>query len=275
VRDIATLSAEVDYHDQFNTIANGSNYGAVTVAPSPETAIDAWNLNLPNDLQPVEDPQHPYRELTDHSLRTYVRPLDPAQDSAIVADHSAGNGSFMAKWHLPTAGALLRHDVLWETRVRIPKPVQGYWFALWTAGTTWSQGPEIDVAESFGSPYVHCNAFHADAVGGTNANDFSSWPLGLDHASVPYQERDLRDWHTWSLLYKQDDGFAVYFDGHLLQHGTLHWRVGGAADGDVTGLHFLFDFGWGHTGIPDVNIALWAEQFPIIYEIDYSRVYMR
>jgi hypothetical protein len=275
IRDAAAMSAEFDYHDQFDTIANGANYGAVTVAASAETAINAWNLSLPDDRQPIEDPARPYRELTEHTLRTYVRPLSPEQDSAVVAEHSAGSGSFMAKWNMPKAGAALDRDMLWETRARIPKPVQGYWFALWTAGTSWSRGPEIDVVESFGSPYVRYNAFHSVAVGGTNGNDFTSWPLGLDHAGVPYANRDLSEWHTWSLLYRKDDGFAVYFDGYLVQQGQIHWRLSGDAQGQLTGLHFLFDLGWGHTGIPELNIALWAEQFPVIYEIDYSRVYLR
>jgi hypothetical protein len=38
---------------------------------------------------------------------------------------------------------------------------------------------------------------------------------------------------------------------------------------------FLFDFGWGHTQISDVNISLPAAGFQITYEVDYSRVYMR
>jgi hypothetical protein len=275
VRDIATLSSEFQYHDQFDTIANGTNYGAVSVAPNAETAINGWNLGLPDDLQPVEDPERPYRSITTTGLKTYVRPLDPTQDSVSAAEHNAGNGSFMAKWHLPSGGQELGHDVLWETRVRIPRPVQGYWFALWTAGTVWDKGPEIDVVESFGAPHTRHNAFHATAVGGTNDHDFTSWPEALDRAGVPADERDLRGWHTWSLLYQRDDSYRVYFDGHVVQEGTLHWRIGGNAEAASTGLHFLFDFGWGHTGVPDVNLALWASQFPLVYEVDYSRVYMR
>jgi hypothetical protein len=275
VRDVETLSAEFDYHDQFGTIANGTNYGAVTVAPTAATAIHGWNLNLPDDMQPVEEADRPYRVLTARSLRTYVRPLDPTQESVSTMAHDAGSGSIMAKWHLPTAGSALGRDVLWETRARMPKPVQGYWFALWACGSSWDGGPELDVAESFGAPQTPFNAFHADAVGGTGKNDFSSWPRGLDSASVPEADRDLREWHTFSLLYRRDDSYVVYYDGHVVQQGKINWRVGGAADGEETGLHFLFDLGWGHTGIADVNIALWASLFPLVYEIDYSRVYMR
>jgi hypothetical protein len=275
VRDIERLSTEFEYHDQFGTIANGSNYGAVSVAPDAASAIQSWNLNLPGDLQPVEDPERPYRELTANSLRTFVRPLDPTQDNASASAHNAGSGSFMAKWHLPKAGAALGQDVLWETRVRMPKPVQGYWFALWAAGSAWDQGPEIDVVESFGAPHTPHNAFHATAIGGTNQNDFSSWPDALDRACVPAQERDLREWHTWSLLYLHNDSYRVYFDGHVVQEGVIHWRLSGDPEAETTGLHFLFDLGWGHTGVQDVNLALWSSLFPLIYELDYSRVYLR
>lgn len=275
VKDIETLSSEFDYHDQFGTIANGTNYGAISVAPDLDNAIHTWNLNLPDDLQPVEDHRRPYRQLTTHALRTFVRPLDPEQTNISASAHNAGSGSFMAKWHLPEAGALLGQDVLWETRVRMPKPVQGYWFALWAAGTAWDGGPEIDVVESFGAPHTPHNAFHATAVGGTNNNDFSSWPDALDRAQVPSDARDLRGWHTWSLFYGKDDSYKVYYDGRVVQEGTMHWRLSGNAEGEPTGLHFLFDFGWGHTGVQDVNIALWSSLLPLVYEVDYSRVYLR
>jgi hypothetical protein len=55
----------------------------------------------------------------------------------------------------------------------------------------------------------------------------------------------------------------------------MRWRLGGSEDGEPVALHFLFDLGWGHTGIPDVNINLWRSQFPLVYEVDYSRVYVR
>jgi hypothetical protein len=37
----------------------------------------------------------------------------------------------------------------------------------------------------------------------------------------------------------------------------------------------LFDLGWGHTDIADVNVKLPAATFEIQYELDYSRVYLR
>jgi hypothetical protein len=275
VRDIPALSREFVYHDQFGTIANGTNYGAVTVAASADTAVYGYHLNLPNNLQPVDTPERPFRALTAESLMTYVRPLDATSPHVSAAEHNVGSGSFMAKWNLPGAGAPIGRDLLWETRVRIPKPVQGYWFALWACGSIWDNGPEIDVVESYGSPYVVHDAFHSLAVGGSNQRDYTLWPTGLDASGVPADGRDLREWHTWTMLIQRDNSFRVFFDGHVVQEGRIYWRVGGDVHGETTNLHFLFDFGWGHTGLAAVNIALWAAQFPIEYEVDYSRVYLR
>jgi hypothetical protein len=160
VRNIDQLSAEFQYHDHWNTIANGNNYGSVIVAPNAATAIGASGLGLPSDMQPVEDPARPYREFTASSIKTYVRPLSSSAASVSVSAHNTGCGSLTAKWQLANGGALLKHDVLWETRARMPVPVAAYWFALWTAGTQWDRGAEMDVLESFGTPNIHVDAFH-------------------------------------------------------------------------------------------------------------------
>jgi hypothetical protein len=269
ISDIATLSSEFQYHDMWGTIANGTNYGAVTVAPNPATAISG---------QPVEDASRPYREFTSDALRTYVRPLSASQSTVTVSSHDAGNGSMTAKWHLPTGGANLGKDLLWETRVRMPQTVAAYWFAIWTAGTTWNKGAEMDVLESFGTPNIYPPpaAFHVNSVGGQDDIDYwSGWPKGLDTAGIPQNDRDLREWHVFTWLYRKDDTFVVYYDGYVAQTGTIHWTNGGAASAGVVDLWFLFDFGWGHTQIQDVNISLPTSGFGITYETDYSRVYMR
>jgi hypothetical protein len=92
---------------------------------------------------------------------------------------------------------------------------------------------------------------------------------------VPSTSRDLREWHTWTWLYRSNDTYTVYYDGYIVQTGTLHWTLGGDQGAEVIDMNFLFDFGWGHTQIADVNISLPASSFPLTYEIDYSRVYLR
>ena len=275
IRSQADLIEEFEFHDHWNTIANGTNYGAVTVAPNAGTAIGANGLGLSGDKQPLEDPARPTREWTDDSMLAHVQPLSPGQKTVSARRHDAGNGSFMAKWQLPKGGALLGHDLVWETRVRMPKPVAGYWFALWTAGSKWDKGAEMDVLESFGTPNIDADAFHADSVGGSNLVEYKSWPEALDAVGVPRQNRELPDWHTWTWVYLRDDTYEIYYDGHRVQHGAIHWTHGAAAGAEPVDMRFLFDFSWGHTQVTDVDIELPASSFPLTYEIDYSRVYMR
>jgi hypothetical protein len=277
VPNVDVLSAEFQYHDQFGTLANGTNYGAVTVAESDATAITQSGLNLPGNKQPVADPSRPYREWTGESLKTYVRPLSASASNVSVSAHDTGNGSITAKWKLAHGGALLGKDLLWETRARISKPLPAFWFAIWTAGNKWNGGAEMDVLEAFGTPNVNplASAFHVNSVGGTDNINYSSWPNGLNSAGVPMGSRDLKEWHVWTWVYLKDDSYKVYYDGYVVQTGKLHWTLGGGQSGEQIDMSFLFDFGWGHTQIQDENISLPASDFPIVYEVDYSRVYLR
>lgn len=275
LRDVAQLNAEFDYHDQFDTIANGTRYGAVTVAPDAAHAIAAPGLGLPGDRQPIEDPARPYREWTERSLKTYVRPLSPSQSSVTAPAHDAGCGSLNAKWKLSRGGAFLGRDLVWETRLRMPAPLPGYWLALWSAGDQWNEGAEMDVLASFGAANAGAKAFHVDAIGGTNAIDYSDWARGLTTAGVAQDARDLTQWHVWSWVYLRDDSYQVYFDGQLVQHGSIHWTNGGGERDTPIDLRFVFDLSWGHTQIADADISLPAAMFPLVYELDYSRVYLR
>jgi hypothetical protein len=275
IRNTTDLISEFQFHDQFNTIANGSNYGAVMVAPTAATTISVSGLNLPNNKQPVEDPAHPTREFGADSLTANVRPLSASATTVSVSAHDTGCGSFMAKWKLPSGGANLKQDLLWETRARMPNPLAGYWFALWTAGNQWNKGAEMDVLESFGAPNINAQSFHVNSVGGTDAVSYSSWPSSLSSVGVPSSDTSLSDWHIWTWVYSKDDSYKAYYDGVLVQHGTIHWTLGGTQGGQSIDMDFLFDFTWGHTGIQEVNISLPTSMFPLVYEIDYSRVYLR
>jgi hypothetical protein len=143
------------------------------------------------------------------------------------------------------------------------------------APETKAEPAEMDVVESFGTPNIEYDAFHSDSVGGSNMVEYKSWHTALDQVGVPDAERALADWHIWTWVYKHDDSYEVYYDGHQVQHGTLHWTHGGDASGEPIDMRFLFDFSWGHTQVSDVNIELPASMFPLTYEIDYSRVYLR
>jgi hypothetical protein len=161
----------------------------------------------------------------------------------------------------------------------MPETEAAYWFALWTAGTQWNNGAEMDVVESFGTPNIYPPpaAFHVNSVGGTDSIDYwNGWPNGLNAAGVPSgAARDLREWHTFTWLYRKDDTYAVYYDGYTVQTGKIYWTNGGGAGAAAIDMFFLFDFGWGHTKVAEVNTTLPASGFNITYETDYSRVYLR
>jgi len=158
-------------------------------------------------------------------------------------------------------------------------PQPAYWFAIWTAGNAWDHGAEMDVLETFGTPNVSpiASAFHVNAVPSTHDQiDYAGWPSGLTAAGVPSgAARDLREMHVWSWLYRTDDTYVVYYDGHEVQRGALPWTLGATDTAAPIDMDFLFDLGWGHTQISDVNITLPSASFPITYELDYSRVYLR
>ena len=117
--------------------------------------------------------------------------------------------------------------------------------------------------------------FHVNSVGGADHVDYDNWFKGLESAGVPSSTWDLKRFHIWTWLYKRDDSYEVYYDGHLAQRGVLHWTVGARPDAPTTDMAFLFDFTWGHTDTPGCDVSLPATAFPLTYEIDYSRVYLR
>jgi hypothetical protein len=277
IRNTQDLIAEFEFHDQFNTIANGTHYGSVIVAPTPETAISVTaELGLPDNRQPVEDPKRPVREFTPDTLKAHVLPLSAAQKTVSVKAHNAGCGSLMAKWRLPSGGKGLQKELLWETRVRMSVPKPGYWFALWTSGDRWDKGAEMDVVEAFGAPHLmEAKVFHVNSVGGEDRIEFDNWFKGLETAGVPESNWDLTRFHTWTWVYKTDDSYEVYYDGQLTQTGTLHWTLGAKPGAPNIDMRFLFDFAWGHTLTPGVDVTLPASTLPLTYEIDYSRVYLR
>jgi len=274
VRDNAALIAEFQFQDQFGTIASGTSYGAVTVAPTEALAVTANDLGLPDNKQPVDDdPERPFRELTEDSLKTYVRPLSDSLSMVSATAHNTGNGSLVAKWTLPNGGSLLSHDVIWETRIRMPKPAAGYWLGLWASGNEWSSGPELNVAQAFGAAASPANAFRSAAVGGQNEIDYGTWPDALALAELA--DGDFSDWRVWTWVYKKDDTFQVYVDGTEVQSGSIRWTLGGADGAQALEVWFTFILSWGHTQIQAVNLSMPASDLPLEYEIDYSRVYMR
>ena len=269
IRTIADMNREFYYHDQFGTIGNGTNYGAVTMSPDQANALSG---------QPVEDPNNKVRQFTPGSLKTTLVPLNGAS-TVSATQHNVGNGSFMARWAPATGGSRLGHDILWETRVRYVTP-KYFWFALWNAGNKWDKGAEFDVVESFGYDNGGGNTnyngryWHADPVGGTSTTDYANWGNGMTKRG--FSTFDATQYHTWSLLYRTNDSYSFYLDGVEVQSGTMHWTLGGGSAGQAIDFHFLFDAGWGHTQVGSVNKSMPASELAgKYYEFDYSRVYQR
>ena len=277
IKNYADMSANFLYHDQFGTIGNGTNYGAVTVAP------DAANALPDQPVEGVDSP--PVRQFTADSLKTFLTPLDGATLCKPKL-HNAGCGSFMAKWKLPHGGSLLGQDIIWETRVRYVTPPY-FWFAIWTAGNKWkwdggSQGAEQDLVESFGYDNGNNNTnydgrfWHSGAVATPTKDtvDYADWGKTMTAQGV--RAYDATQYHIWTWLYKKDNSYAMYVDGVKVQSGSsYHWTFGGKTGDEPIDLDFLFDGGWGHTQIGSVNKPLPASAFAgKFYEWNYSRVYL-
>ncbi len=279
IRNTAELGREFMFHDQFGTVANGTNYGAVMLAPDEASALK----NAATGPQPVEDPANPVRRFTADSLQTFLVPLNGAA-SCSPAQHNVGCGSFTAKWTLPKGGSRLGKDLLWETRIRMVTPPY-YWFALWNAGDAWDQGAEIDLAEGFGydngggRTNYDARYWHSNSVGGHDDVDYGDWAKGMAQGGISVggiARFDASAYHVWQLLYRKDDTFSCFVDGHEVQRGKIPWTLHATEDGKPLTLFFLFDLGWGHTQVGSVNKPLEAAAFKDKrYELDYSRVYLR
>jgi hypothetical protein len=284
IKNMSDMNNHFVYRDQFNSINNGGNYGALIVAP------DA--AHKATSTQPVEGVDcGTVRSFGTDSLTTYLVPLNDPVDSTPVADatvlpsrHDAGCGSFMANWTLPNGGSLLGHDIVWETRVRYVTPPY-FWFAIWTAGNVWLRGAEHDLVESFGyenpgtPPPTNFDGryWHAGSVTGSDTIYYTAdWSAGMAAAGIT--NFDATQWHIWTWVYKADNTYGMYVDGILVQSGSAPypWTVGAIPGGRPINMSFLYDAGWGHTQIPSVNKPLNESDLSgTFYEWDYSRVYLK
>ncbi len=276
VTNMADMSANFQYHDQFGTIAN-SNYGAKIVSPDTTNALSGQPIEGVNTATPV-------RSFLTDSLRTYIVPLNGAATLSPAAMNT-GSGSFQAKWTLPNGGSRLNQDMIWETRVRYVTPPY-FWFALWTSGNKWSNGAEFDLIESFGydngSGYTNYDGqyWHSDVVGGTWTTNYSNWANGMQSRGVPAYGTPppyvASMWHTWTWLYRKDNTYSAYVDGIEVQNGTLNWTLGATSTGEAINMSFLFDGTWGSRTVTNDNFPLAASALAgTYYEWDYSRVYLR
>jgi hypothetical protein len=288
IKNIADMNGEFVYHDQFNTIGNGDNYGAITAAPDKANAISG---------QPVEDSAHKVRAFTGDSLQTFLVPKNAGAQTVNPKNHDVLNGSFQPKFTLPAGGSRLKHEIVWQTRVKYVVPPE-FWFALWNSGNQWDKGAEFDVVESFGFDNTGAKSdkddgkqedrnfngrwWHSDPVGAKSEVDYGNFASGMRDVGAIKGDKnpnapalfDATAYHTWTLVYRTDDSFSFYVDGTEAQHGKMNWTLGGGAGGKNIDFHFLFDASWGHTKIDSVDYDLPAKDLVgKFYDFDYSRVY--
>jgi hypothetical protein len=212
-------------------------------------------------------------------MKTFLVPLNGATECS-PPQHNLGCGSFMAKWKLPNGGSLLGKDILWETRVRMVTPPY-YWFALWNSGNEWDQGAEIDLVESFGwdngGGHTNYNGryWHSNSISDIDQVNYATWPEAMERVGV--STFGASQYHVWQLLYRKDNSFSCYMDGHEVQKGSPYdWTLHHIQGGKPLSFDFLFDVGWGHNQVSIVNHPLDASAFKDkFYEFDYSRVYLR
>jgi len=274
IGSIAQLDAEFNYASVFGSFNNGGQYGTNTVATSAATAISG---------QPVDPTGNRFREFTPTSILCYVRSFGDITTGIGPGNlYNGGNGSLFAKFAYPSGGSDLGKTIAWETRFRIVNPTAGQWFALWTVGSIWDNGPEMDVIESFSayqslvSQKWHVNSVQPSAI--DHIDYYSgSWEDGQIAGGVHDPANHLDQWHTITWCYHKDNTYSVFWDGNQVQWGTLPWRVGsGVHAGQPTDMHFEFDMGALHTVVTDyIGFTIGPGLLPIIYEIDYSRIFER
>ena len=181
-----------------------------------------------------------------------------------------------------------------EVCARIPV-AEGAWPAIWTLGNRWGwpANGEIDVMEFYRVPPATMGIHHTTASrertlpiilanacwqgeNGRDAWDTSRTPLSH------FTERDP-DWadkfHVWRMDWTPD-AIRLYLDDELLNEiPTAQAATGGGSHHDVNpfandipdfGHYILLNLAIGSSGgVPDVMA------FPMIYEIDYVRVYQQ
>ncbi|MBR1682865.1 MAG: glycoside hydrolase family 16 protein [Bacteroidaceae bacterium] len=181
-----------------------------------------------------------------------------------------------------------------EVRARIPV-ASGAWPAIWTLGNRWGWPAcgEIDVMEFYRVPPQSMGIHHTDGsrertlpiilanacwqdANGRDAWDTSRTPL------THFTDRDpawATQFHVWRMDWTPD-AIRLYLDDELLNDiPTAQAAGGGGWNHDVNpfandvpgfGHYILLNLAIGSSGgTPDLSA------FPMVYEIDYVRVYQR
>ncbi|MDO5523945.1 MAG: glycoside hydrolase family 16 protein [Bacteroidia bacterium] len=167
-----------------------------------------------------------------------------------------------------------------EVRAKIPV-APGSWPAIWLLGNKWEwpNCGEIDMMEYYiknGAPSILANA-----CWGSN----EKWKAVWDDAIIPFThflEKDS-EWadkfHTWVMDW-DEDFIRLYLDDELLNEIDLSKTFNQGYDGNFENPFSNNIDGFGHYIL--LNLAIGSgggtpddAQFPLVYEIDYVRVYQK
>ncbi|MBP3318331.1 MAG: glycoside hydrolase family 16 protein [Alistipes sp.] len=163
-----------------------------------------------------------------------------------------------------------------EVRAKIPAE-KGSWPAIWLLGKQypWPHNGEIDVMEYYhigGKPHILANA----AWGGKKQYE-AIW----DDEKIPYshftdKEPDWADkFHIWRMDW-DEEAIRIYLDGELLNEILLSETINEGSRGEgfnpfTQEQYILLNLAMGgNNGGPIDDSAL-----PLIYEVDYVRVYQK
>lgn len=161
-----------------------------------------------------------------------------------------------------------------EICAKIPT-ASGSWPAIWTLGNSmrWPSCGEIDIMEYY--PVNGVPQILANTAWGSDDEARGAWNTQM----VPFSHFTGKDpawadkFHVWRMDW-DEDYIRLYLDDELLNETALSETFNGSAGGGVNPFrqphYLLLNLAIGSTGgIPD------DDAFPLVYEVDYVRVYQK